>query len=493
MGNEVLLHNLQVTKDPELKTKLGNNFLGLDVVATVTGADIVPILQNGNKYASVLQVRNYVLTTLGTAALKNIPVSGNADVGEVVLGSDSRLSDSRTPKAHAHNASEINAGVLDVARLPTATLAASGVVKLSASTASNSNTEAATSGAVKAAYDLAAAAIPQSSLGVTVPTLVNGLIPSSQLPSYVDDVVEFPTLASFPAVGESSKIYIDISNGKTYRWTGSTYLPINDAVSTSDKSIKLATARTISATGDASWSVSFDGSGNVTSNITLANTGIVAGTYTKVTVNAKGLATVGDALAASDIPNLDWSKISSGKPTTLGGYGITDGATKNNSVLTGQTQHAVGTAAAPSITFTGITNQGIYSASATVLGFSVGGVNAATIDNAGNFLAVGNVSGYSDERLKAYWRDLPDDFISRIALIKMGKYFRIDSNEWQVGVSAQSLMEILPEAVRKNEESGLLSVAYGNAALATCVELARNVVALQEKIKDLEKKLSERE
>ena len=50
-----------------------------------------------------------------------------------------------------------------------------------------------------------------------------------------------------------------------------------------------------------------------------------AGTYTKVTVDAYGRVTGHASLAATDIPNLPWSKITSGKPTTLAGYGITDG------------------------------------------------------------------------------------------------------------------------------------------------------------------------
>ena len=49
-----------------------------------------------------------------------------------------------------------------------------------------------------------------------------------------------------------------------------------------------------------------------------------AGTYTKVTVDAYGRVTGHASLAATDIPNLPWSKITSGKPTTLAGYGITD-------------------------------------------------------------------------------------------------------------------------------------------------------------------------
>ena len=99
-------------------------------------------------------------------------------------------------------------------------------------------------------------------------------------------------------------------------------------VSTATSAGKLTTARTIAITGDVTWSVSFDGSANVSAAGTLANSGVTAGTYPKVTVNAKGLVTGGASLVAADIPSLDWSKITSGKPTTLSGYGIGDAYTK---------------------------------------------------------------------------------------------------------------------------------------------------------------------
>ena len=56
--------------------------------------------------------------------------------------------------------------------------------------------------------------------------LVNGKVPASQLPSYVDDVVEYPTFSDFPAEGESGKIYVDLETNVTYRWSGSTYVPV---------------------------------------------------------------------------------------------------------------------------------------------------------------------------------------------------------------------------------------------------------------------------
>ena len=72
------------------------------------------------------------------------------------------------------------------------------------------------------------------------------------------------------------------------------------------------------------------GGGSLTSDVTLSlgTSGVVAGTYTKVMVDVYGRVTSGTSLSATDIPSLDWSKITTGKPTTLAGYGITDAYTK---------------------------------------------------------------------------------------------------------------------------------------------------------------------
>ena len=58
--------------------------------------------------------------------------------------------------------------------------------------------------------------------------LVDGKIPSSQLPSYVDDVVEYDNFAAFPqSEQETGKIYVDKETNKTYRWSGSSYVEIS--------------------------------------------------------------------------------------------------------------------------------------------------------------------------------------------------------------------------------------------------------------------------
>ncbi|MFM6397473.1 MAG: hypothetical protein ACKPFF_12420, partial [Planktothrix sp.] len=110
-----------------------------------------------------------------------------------------------------------------------------------------------------------------------------------------------------------------------YRWSGSSYVEISSAA-TADTALKLSTPRTISTTGDATYSVSFDGSANVSSAITLANSGVTAGTYnnsaTQVrpfAVDAKGrITSVGAAVTITPA----WTSIA-GKPTTLSGFGIT--------------------------------------------------------------------------------------------------------------------------------------------------------------------------
>jgi len=55
----------------------------------------------------------------------------------------------------------------------------------------------------------------------------NGKVPSSQLPSYVDDVIEVADYASLPTTGEVGKIYITLDDNKTYRWGGSAYVEIS--------------------------------------------------------------------------------------------------------------------------------------------------------------------------------------------------------------------------------------------------------------------------
>lgn len=58
----------------------------------------------------------------------------------------------------------------------------------------------------------------------------DGKVPAAQLPSFVDDVLEYTNMGDFPRPGETGKIYVDIGSGKTYRWGGTTYVEISSSL-----------------------------------------------------------------------------------------------------------------------------------------------------------------------------------------------------------------------------------------------------------------------
>lgn len=105
------------------------------------------------------------------------------------------------------------------------------------------------------------------------------------------------------------------------------------------------------------------------------------------------------------------------------------------------------------------------------------------VTDAGNMAVTGTVTGSnitasSDERLKKEWSALPENFIEMMAGVARGTFTRTDTGERQAGVSAQSLLKVLKEAVVEGPD-GMLSVAYGHAALVTCIELCAEVVRLR--------------
>lgn len=178
-----------------------------------------------------------------------------------------------------------------------------------------------------------------------------GKISSLQLPSYVDDVLEYTNLAAFPATGTSGIIYIAQNTNKTYRWSGSAYVEIGGGSGSSSggtgpastdeltegtvnlyyTNTRSRSSLSFSAGGGAYNSTTgvitiptntthlSNGSGYITANqpislsgdvtgngttsipVTLANSGVTAGNYSKVTVDSKGRVTSGTTLASNDI------------------------------------------------------------------------------------------------------------------------------------------------------------------------------------------------
>ena len=87
----------------------------------------------------------------------------------------------------------------------------------------------------------------------------------------------------------------------------------------------LATARKISISGDATGNTSFNGGSDISIAIALVSSGVTAGTFTKLTVNSKGIVTAGTSLVATDIPTLTLSKISDAGTAASKNVGVASG------------------------------------------------------------------------------------------------------------------------------------------------------------------------
>ena len=94
-----------------------------------------------------------------------------------------------------------------------------------------------------------------------------------------------------------------------------------DGTTPAGRAKQLETARKVSISGVGTGSATFDGTTDVNIQVTMPDI-VASWKYTKVTVNSKGLVTYGESLQPVDIPALDWSKITTGKPTTVEDYGI---------------------------------------------------------------------------------------------------------------------------------------------------------------------------
>ena len=117
---------------------------------------------------------------------------------------------------------------------------------------------------------------------------LTGTIPSANLPSYVDDVVEGETTADFPETGEAGKIYVATSTNKTYRWSGSGYVEIS-------ASLALGTTSSTAFRGDY---------GNTAyTHATAKGSAFASGLY-KITTNAQGHVTAATAVTKNDITAL---------------------------------------------------------------------------------------------------------------------------------------------------------------------------------------------
>ena len=315
----------------------------------------------------------------------------------------------------------------------------------------------------------------------------SGQVPSTQLPSYVDDVLEYANVAAFPATGESGKIYVETPGNTTYRWGGTSYVKITsgevssvagktgvvtltksdvglvnadntaDSVKNVASAAKLTTARTLGG-------VSFDG----TANINLPG------------VNAAGnQSTTGNASTAT---TLQTARIINGTNFN-GSANITTnvwGATRTFTF--GSTGRSINGSANVSWT---LAEMGAAAASHTHAYLPLtGGTLNGELNVTGSITASGSITAYSDARLKDNITKIPDA-LNKLNQLKGVTYTRKDlaSDRQYAGLIAQDVQKVLPEAVAVNKDD-IISVDY-NGVIGLLVEAIKE---LESKVAILEGK-----
>jgi len=147
--------------------------------------------------------------------------------------------------------------------------------------------------------------------------LVNGKVPASQLPSFVDDVIEVANYAALPIPGATGVIYITLDTNKVYRWTGSVYVEIASGSTNLSYTAGVSDGTVNSDTGtDATIPLADTTNAGLFSAAektklagiaTGANVGVVpnapitGATKTKITYDSKGLVTAGADATTADI------------------------------------------------------------------------------------------------------------------------------------------------------------------------------------------------
>ena len=105
----------------------------------------------------------------------------------------------------------------------------------------NADAAASAMGAATEAQRLAGEAqeAADNKLGPTSPLPaenLTGTVPTSCLPGYVDDVLEYANKAAFPGTGEAGKLYVDLATNLAYRWGGSAYVEISPSIALGETS-----------------------------------------------------------------------------------------------------------------------------------------------------------------------------------------------------------------------------------------------------------------
>lgn len=139
--------------------------------------------------------------------------------------------------------------------------------------------------------------------------LSGGLIPSQYLPGFVDDVLEFASLATFPVTGETGKIYVALDSGFQYRWSGTVYVELGRTYGVASSTV-LGLIRI--GTG-----LSIDGSGIVSVSYTIPDASVTSAQLADnavITAKINNLAVTTAKIADANVTDV---KLASNAVTTV--------------------------------------------------------------------------------------------------------------------------------------------------------------------------------
>ena len=158
--------------------------------------------------------------------------------------------------------------------------------------------------------------------------------------------------------------------------------------------------------------------------------------------------------------------------------------TSNGTGVAPTWQVTAGPTVTPTTTNTTYYVMGTSTTSGALTIASISNTNAVSYNASTGALTAVSVVSSSDERRKTNWRDVAPNFVEKLAEVKHGIFDRVEGGNTEVGVSAQSLQNVLEQAVITGED-GYLAVNYGGAAMVACIELAKKVSMLEQQLAKL--------
>lgn len=240
-------HSSYINQNAFSNVKVGSSTIAADSATdtlTLTAGNNVTLTADTSGDGVTIAAKDTVYTHPTTSGNKHIPSGGSSGQilrwsadGTAVWGADNNTTYS--------NATTSTAGLMSSSDKTKLDGIATGATKVTVDSAlSSTSTNPVQNKVVNSAISNLNTLVGDTSVTTQINNAIaskadidaNGKVPSSQLPSYVDDVLEYSAKSNFPSTGESGKIYVDTATNLTYRWSGSAYVEISPSLALGETS-----------------------------------------------------------------------------------------------------------------------------------------------------------------------------------------------------------------------------------------------------------------